>query len=595
MISPAGRLLADTISPDAPAARLTRLFDQFMDEQLRRSPEQVTSLGLDRGDRAAAKSRLDDRSLAARMLDRRDNADRLARLKRIDRAALGGMDAINYDTVAFVLETQAEADRKFDYGAPDGVEGAGFPYAVSQLNGSYRDLPDFLDSRHAIETRADAEAYLSRLAAFAAVLDQECEVVRHDSALGVVPPDFILDKALIQMRALRDQGPEKSVLVRSLVRRCQEKAIPGDWSAKAAAIYGGRIQPALDRQIALVQTLRAKANADAGAWKLPDGPDYYTQSLKTWTTSTRNPDEIHKTGLDLVQDLTGRIDTVMKANGLTQDTVGRRLRAMFDDPKYRYPNTDEGKTQLIADLNKKVQEVRGRLPRYFRTLPKTGLEIRRVPQYIEAGATMGYYIRPAVDGSRPGAYYINLRDTAEAPRWTLPTLTYHEGIPGHHLQISLQMEADLPLIRKVGFFSAYSEGWALYSEQLADEMGFYESDPWGRIGYLRAALFRAVRLVVDTGIHAKRWSRDQAVRYFVDTLGDPEATAVTEVERYCVWPGQACTYMLGKLAWLRLRQKAEAQLGPRFDIRAFHDAGLLTGPVPLTVLETIVDGYIRSA
>jgi uncharacterized protein (DUF885 family) len=242
----------------------------------------------------------------------------------------------------------------------------------------------------------------------------------------------------------------------------------------------------------------------------------------------------------------------------------------------------------------KVQTVRAKLPQYFRTLPKADLIIKRIPKYTEAGQPGGYYQPGSLDGKRPGTYYINLRDTAEVPSWTLPTLTYHEGIPGHHLQLSIQQETDLPMIRKLSFFSAYIEGWALYSEQLADEMGMYDNDPFGRIGYLHDAMFRGVRLVVDTGMHAMRWSREQAIKYYVDTLGDQEASAATEVERYCVWPGQACAYMLGKLTILRLREKAKTALGPRFDIRDYNDAVLVGGAVPLTVLEQVVDRYIAA-
>ena len=267
---------------------------------------------------------------------------------------------------------------------------------------------------------------------------------------------------------------------------------------------------------------------------------------------------------------------------------------MYDDPKFRYPNTDAGKEKLIADLNKKVQAIRAKLPEYFATLPKANVIITRVPKYIEAGAPGGYYQNPSLDGKRPGRYYINLRDTAEVPSWTLPTLTFHESIPGHHLQGSIQQEADLPLIRKLTGFTAYVEGWALYAEQLAVEIGMYKDDPFGHIGQLHDAMFRGVRLVVDSGMHAMKWSREQAIKYFTDTIGDPEASATTEVERYCVWPGQACSYMVGKLTFLRLREKAKKALGSRFDLREFHDAVLLCGAVPLTVLETVVDEYIAS-
>jgi uncharacterized protein (DUF885 family) len=596
-LPPMARAAGDpTAAPDSGAdtARLHALLDRFMDERLARSPEEVTSLGLDHGARAAAKSRLDDRSLAARARDRRENADRLARLRHIDRKPFQGMDRVNYDTVAYVMATEAEADRRFEYGAPGGLSGAGMPYALSQLNGAYRDIPNFLDTQHTIATKADADAYIARLEEFAAVLDQEVEVARHDAGAGIVAPDFILDKTLVQMRKLRGQGPDTSILVQSLVRRTQGK-VPGDWGGPASSLYAGKIQPAFDRQIAAIEAMRTTANHDAGVWKLPDGGAYYAQSLKTWATVSMSPEEVHKTGLDLVGLLGGRIDQIMQVNGLTRGTVGERLRGLYDDPQFRYPNNDADKERLVADLNKRVQDMQGRLPKYFSDLPKAGLEIRRVPAYTEAGAPGGYYQRPPIDGSRPGIYFINLRDTAEVPRWTLPTLTYHEGIPGHHLQIGLQQEADLPLIRKASFFSAYGEGWALYAEQLADEMGIYDGDPWGRIGFLHGALFRAVRLVVDSGLHRLRWTREDAIRYFVDHLGDQDATATTEVERYCVWPGQACTYMLGKLTWLKLRDRAKKRLGRHFDLRAFHQAGLRPGATPLPVLETAVDAFIGSA
>lgn len=572
------------------AGVMYKMFDTFMDEALTRSPEGTTGLGLDTGKRAYEKSKLDDRSLASIASDKARNADQLKRLKTIDRKSLTGMDAVNYDVVMYGLVTQDAANRAFDYG----TGGAGTPYVISQLTGAYQQIPDFLDSQHGIDTKEDADAYLSRLEAFATAMDQEADVSRHDKGLGVSPPDFALDKALEQLTKLRGTAADKSVLAQSVARRTAEKKIAGDYGAQAAKIVTGKIYPALDRQIALVKDLRAKATHDAGVWKLPKGEEYYADSVTSWTTTTMNPEEIHKTGLDLVASLSAQTDALMKAQGLTQGTVGERFRAMFSDPKYRYPNTDEGKDKLIADLNVKVATVQAKLPGYFGTLPKARLEIRRVPKYTEAGSAAGYYQQGSLDGKRPGAYYINLRDTAEVPSWTLPTLTYHEGIPGHHLQLSLQQEADLPLIRKVSFFSAYIEGWALYAEQLAGEMGMYENDPFGKIGYLHDATLRSVRLVIDSGLHAMKWSREQSIKYYVDNLGDPDSAATTEVERYCVWPGQACGYMLGKLTWLKLREKAKTELGAKYDIRQFHDAGLLSAAMPLTVLESVIGNYIAA-
>ena len=573
--------------PTGEGARLNAVFDGIMQEQLDRSPEFATSLGLDTGARAPQKAMLDPSSVATWEADKARTAAQLARLKSLDRAALSPQDRVNYDSVVYVTALSDQAGREFPY--------IGGPYVVSQLTGAYQSVPDFLDTQHSIETRQDAQDYLSRLSAFASVMDQEDGQVRHDVALGVVPPDFILDKALVQMAALRDDAPAKSNLVQSLVRRTHEKAIPGDWEARATAIYTGQVQPALDRQIALMRQTRARAVHDAGVERLPEGEAFYALSLRQATTSDMAPGDIHRTGLELVASHQAELDTLMKTQGLTQGTVGERLRALYNDPEYRYPNTDDGKVKLIADLNAKVAQVQAKLPQWFGTLPKARLDIRRVPKATEAGAPGGYYQSGDLAGTRPGAYYINLRDTAEVPSWTLPTLTFHEGIPGHHLQGSLALEAGLPLIRKTQFFSGYGEGWALYSEQLAVEMGMYDRDPLGHIGQLHDSMFRAVRLVVDTGLHSQGWSREKAIRYYVETLGDQDASAVTEVERYCVWPGQACSYMLGKLDWLRQRERARKALGARFDIRRFHDAGLLSGAMPLTVLDDRIGEYIRTA
>jgi uncharacterized protein (DUF885 family) len=569
---------------------LNKLFDSFMDADLDRSPIEVTSLGLDTGKRAWEKAKLDDASLAALAGDKKRNTQQLNALKALDRNSLSGMDQINYDVVMFGLQSQEVANQRYDYGPG----GAGAPYVISQLTGSYDQIPDFLDNQHQIATKADADDYLSRLAAFGTLLDQEVEVVRHDMALGCIPPDFALAKTLDQMQKLRATPAANAVMTTSVAKRAKEKGIPGDYAGQAEKIVTEKVYPALDRQIALVKDMQAHATHDAGVWKLKDGGEYYTDSILSWTTSTLKPAEIHQMGLDVVKTVSARIDDIMKQHGMTKGTVGERLRAMYDDPKFRYPNTDAGKEKLLADLNVKVQVVRAKLPQYFGVLPKADVVIKRVPKYTEASQPGGYYENASLDGKRPGIYHINLRDTAEVPSWTLPTLTYHESIPGHHLQLSIQQEATLPLIRKVSFFSAYIEGWALYAEQLADEMGMYDNDPFGRIGYLHDAMFRGVRLVVDTGIHSMRWSREQAIKYFTDTLGDPVASATTEVERYCVWPGQACAYMLGKLTILRLRDKAKTALGSKFDIHQFHDAILLCGAVPLTVLETVVDNYIKA-
>lgn len=585
-VSPLYATAAPGSASGAPA--LNALFDQFMQENLDRSPLFATSLGLDAGARAKQRGEVDDNSLEGIAGDKKLRADQLRRLEAFDGNSLSGADRLNYDIVLFGLQNNVDADRRYNFGGG----GAGSPYVISQLTGGYVQFPDFLDSQQPIENKADVDAYMSRLSQVGKLLDNDSGVARHDVALGVIPPDFALDKALKQLNALRKVNAEKSVMAQSVARRAKEKNVAGDFGAQAAKIVSESVYPALDRQIALVKEMRARATRDAGVWKLPNGGQYYADSVLFWTTSTMSPDEIHSTGLQVVADYGARIDAEMKKLGLTGGTVGQRLRKMYEDPKYQYSNTDAGKEQLLSDLNKRVQIIRAKLPQYFGTLPKADLVIKRIPKTTEAGATGGYYNNGSLDGKRPGMYYINLRNTAEVPKWTLGTLTYHEGIPGHHLQLSIQQETNLPLIRKVSFFSAYIEGWALYSEQLADEMGMYADDPLGRIGYMHDAMLRGARLVADSGLHAMKWSRERAVKYYTDTLGDPEATAITEVERYCVWPGQACGYMLGKLEILRLREKAKTVLGPKFDIREFHDAVLLGGAVPLAILDKVVDNYI---
>lgn len=579
-------------APTGEAAKMYAFFDGVMERTFRRSPELATSLGLDKGELAWTKSELSDFSLTALAENKSNTARDLKSLRAVDRKQLSGMDAINYDTVDFVLSVQDEANRKFEYGG----QGVGVPYVLSQLSGSYQSMPDFLDAQHVIETKADADAYMARMEAFGRRMDQEAEVVRHDVALGVTPPDFAIDKALTQLKSFLAYEPDKAPLVVSVTRRTKDKNIGGDWSKAAQGLYVDKVRPAMQRQAELLESLRAKAVHDAGVWRLPDGEEYYRLSLRNYTTSNISPEEVHQTGLDLVRSLGAEADVLMKKAGYSRGTVGQRYRQMVEDPKQIYPNTDQGKEELLAKLNEQVKVISAKLPQWFGQLPKAPLEIRRTPPAIEAGAPGGYYNSPTLDGSRPGIYWINLRNTAEVPAWTLPTLTYHEGLPGHHLQLALNNEAgDLPLIRKVIGFSGYSEGWALYAEQLAVEMGMYDNDVLGHIGMLHDAMFRAVRLVVDSGMHHKRWSREQALKYYIDNIGDAEPAAITEIERYCVWPGQASSYMVGKITWMNGRERAKKALGRKFDIRKFHDAGLLSGGTPLTVLDQVIDNYIASA
>jgi len=571
-----------------PTAQLQAAFDDFFADLLKESPETTTALGLDKGPHAAAKSKLSANAPADVARRRKTNAAQLARLKAIDRKTLTGMAAVNYDAVFYSLDMTDRFNRGFDYG----VEGGGSPYVLSQITGAWQNVPDFLDSQHTIETKADCDAYIARLGEFARQIDEDTAQAKHDVGKGVIPPDFCIEGALGGMKTLHAPA-DKSTLVSSVADRAKAKGIAGDWARRASAVHEQKVLPALDRQMAFLEGLKDKATHEAGLWKLPDGEAYYALCLQGQTTTTMTPAEVHKIGLDVTAELQARADVLFKKIGMSQGSVAERYGALFKDPKYLYPNTDAGKAKEVADLNALVQGMQKRLPQYFGTLPKAGLEIRRIPPATEQGAST-HYTSGSLDGTRPGIYWLNLRDTGEAPFWDMPTTTFHEGIPGHHLQISLQQEADLPMIRKAGGFGAYAEGWALYSEQLAQEMGVYTDQPAWELGYIHDALLRSGRLVTDTGLHALRWSREKASQTLASIDGDPLPLAQQEIERYCVTAGQACSYMVGKITILRLREAAKAALGPRFDIRQFHDAVLLSGSMPLTVLEHRVDDYIAA-
>jgi uncharacterized protein (DUF885 family) len=328
-------------------------------------------------------------------------------------------------------------------------------------------------------------------------------------------------------------------------------------------------------------------------WRLPDGEAYYQHAIQLQTSTRLSADEIHRMGNEQVAALTADMDRLLREQGLRSGTVAQRMAALSEDARFTYPNSEAGRAQLLADLEAKVHAVQARLPVFFDRLPKARLEIRRVPPAIEAGAPRGYYQPGMPDGSVPGAFYVNARNTADWKRWNLPTFAFHEGVPGHHLQGSLAMEAQgVATLRKALWFAGYGEGWALYAEQLADEMGAYDDDPFGRLGYLQSMLFRAVRLVVDTGVHALRWSFEQAVRTMEDTVGEPRDRMTAEVARYCVAPGQALSYKVGHTRWNDLRESARRQLGSAFELRRFHAIGLACGALPLDVLDGVVANWI---
>ena len=573
------------------AAKARQLYDQIFERMLQASPETATSLGLDTGARAALKYRLGDSSPAGKLGPYQPMIDALPQLAALDRNALGADEVARVDTVRWIAERIRDAGT-FDFGRIGGYAYP-VPYVLSQLTGSYQSVPDFLDSQHRIETRDDAEAYLSRLTQFARNVELESEQALADSRRGVVPPSFIIDKALKQTRNLREEHGATAGLVESLARRTREKGVTGDWGSRASAIVDGPLAAALDRQIATLTELLNRPGAP-GASNLPNGENYYRVCLRFHTSTGLSPQEAHAVGLQQVAELTAEADPLLRNEGITEGGIGARLSAMSKLERYLYPNTDQGRAQLMADLTRQMDAVKARMPEFFATIPRSPMEVKRVPPAIELGAPRGYAQGPSLDGSRPGAYYINLVDTRIWPKWSLPTLTYHESIPGHLWQGSIVLENErIPLLHRNIGIPAYSEGWALYSEQLAGEIGMYRDFPQGRIGLLQSFLYRASRIVVDTGMHAMGWSRDRAIRYFAENVGLDPIAAESEIDRYLVWPGQACSYKIGHTEIVRLREKARASLGPRFDLKSFHDAVILGGDMPLEILGTVVDEWVR--
>jgi uncharacterized protein (DUF885 family) len=578
-------------TPSDADAALNRLFDQFMQEGFQARPESATQLGVDKGALASLKSRLSDESAAGRAAQKALTASQLQRMRAFDRASLSPAGKVNYDTILYTRDSAAGI-QAFDFG---GASYGPSPYVISQLTGAYQSVPDFLDTKHKIEVAADADAYLARLQAFAVELDDNTQQLHHDAGLGVTPPDFILDTTLAQMTEGRKPADQATVVV-SLTRRAAAKGLGDRYGQDATRIYNEKVAPALDRQIAAVRKLRETATHTAGVGsRFKQGDAFYRAALRSTTTTSMTPDEVHQLGLDQGKAIQARLEPLLAKQGLTQGTVGERIHALYNDKSQYFANTDAGKAELIAYCNSQLNAIRPRLPRVFKRLPPYQFEVRAVPAALDAGAPLAYSQGPAIDGSRPGLVYFNLHDTAEWPKWNIPTTVFHEGLPGHQLEGGLALsDKSLPLIRKTTGFSGYAEGWALYAEQLADELGMYDDDPLGRIGYLKGQLFRCGRCVVDTGIHHMGWSKEKAIAYLTGLDGDAVGSTTREVERYCATPAQACSYKIGHTRWITLRAQAQAQLGPKYDIKDFHEAGLGCGRVPLDVLSSVIGRYIAA-
>lgn len=578
---------------DAPAMRA---LDDIAEAMLRDYPEAASYLGIDTGARAELKAQLTDKSAAAERRRATEAAARLRRLDAIDRAALSPETALHVETAAAAHRLALEGWRRMPVGEVallnSNVSYRSTPYVVSQGTGAFAEVPSLLDEKHIVATRADAEAYLQRLRAYARALDGETARIEADAAAGVVLPGFLNDITVRQQRRVAEQPPEAWDIATGLDCKARAAGLGPEWGERAVRLVTAEVRPALLRQIVALTALRPRSSETPGMWALPNGADMYAWLVEAGTTTKSTPEEIHAAGLRQCRELEAALDPLLRAQGLTQGTAGARLTELGKRPDLLFANTDAGRAELLRYLEQVVARIRPLMPRAFGKLVPGNLVIQRVPPAIENGAPNGYAGPGSKDGKLPGIYYINLRDTGIWPRYSLPTLTAHEGIPGHIWQGEYTF--DLPLIRTLLASNAYSEGWALYAEQLIDELGFYADDPLGRIGYLQSMLFRAARLVADTGLHGKRWTMPEAMRFFTGTTGITESQARSELNRYCAWPGQALGYKTGHNEINRLRDQARTALGARYDLRAFDDLVVTTGNVPLDVLGRQVERWVAA-
>jgi uncharacterized protein (DUF885 family) len=565
------------------------LLNSTADHLLSRYPEGATGLGVDTGTRAALRAQLQDRSTAGQSRIANVLRDDLTKAKAFDTRGLDFQMRTNFDVVRSAYEISLEG-----FSQPYGDVAVGgwrnTPYVVIQNVGAWLDVPQLLNNDQPLETKEDAEAYLSRLAQFPKVLDGELERLQAARGRGLVPPAFLIDKTLPPLTMAANAARSGGAMVDTIAQKAKAKGLSGDWEARARDIVEKQVAPALERQIAELRAERSKSTDDAGMWARPGGEDYYRWALKAGTTTTRSPEDIHQMGVTQLKQLQAQMDSILKQIGYSQGSVGERMKALSEDPKYKFSDGDRGRAEIMAFIQDRLKWINAQLPRAFNTLVHPNMEVKRMAPEAEPGAPTAYGGAGSIDGKIPGRFWINLRSTDLHRKYALADLTFHESIPGHIWQGEYTHKE--PLIRQLLAFNAYSEGWALYAEQLGDELGAYDGNPAGKLGYLQSISFRAVRLIVDTGLHAMKWTRQQAVDYFVNVNGSNPLEVGNEVDRYCAWPGQACGYKIGHTTIDQLRDKARVALGAKYDLRGYDDAVVLGGNVPMDVLTKNVDDYI---
>lgn len=572
---------APDLSPD-------EMLDKVAYNLLAHEPERATGLGVDTGDYASLRSQLTDKSPDGQAAYAAQLEADLEDIRAYPRDGMTADQLTGFDVVESAYSTALEG-----FALPYGDVAVGSwrntPYVVIQNVGSYIDMPRFMDFSHPMNEPSDVDAYAARIESFPEQLDGELARIQQARSHGLIPPDFLLDKAITQMEQAVASAETTYLgpLVRSEVETAQTQIEP------VRGLVTDGVIPALQRQLDELNSMRTQAGSDAGMWAQPDGDEWYAWSLKASTTTDMTPDQIHEQGLAELDDLHGRMDPILKEIGYAQGSVGERMQALSEDPRYKFAPGDPGREEIFAFIDERIDWIKAQMPRAFNTLVDPNMEVRRIPVGEELGAPGAYGGAGSKDGTIPGRFWINLRTTDLHRKYDLPDLTFHESIPGHVWEGEYSNR--LPLIRSILAFGAFSEGWALYGEQLADELGAYDEFKVGRLGYLQSLAFRACRLVVDTGLHAKRWTREEARRFFVERNGSKEEEVASEVDRYCSWAGQACSYKIGHSEIVRQRSRAQTTLGDAYDFKAFNDAVILGGNAPLDVLAKNVDRFIEGA
>jgi uncharacterized protein (DUF885 family) len=533
-------------------------------------------------------ARLDDESPERKREAFQEMKDNLAMLDRYDRNDLGREAQLSYDTLHYYLSNQIEGER---------FQLHEFP--VNQVYGLQSALPEFMADVHRVTTRGEAQDYIARLQKFPRKFAQVIEGLRAQQAARILPPQFLVEKVLLQMHGFAARPARENMLYTSF--KAKLDAIPladMDEQTRAQLLQGvadaiqHSVYPAYAELIRYFVALQGRVHANDGAWALPNGDEYYAWCVRYHTSTNLTPQRVHDLGLADVERITGVMDKLLRQLGMARGSVGERMQQLVRDPQYRYPDTPQGRDAMLAQYRAIMQEADDKLGTAFSMHPKAAIEVRPAPDNSAAGAPSAYYSPAALDGTRPGVFYANMHAMSEIPKFGMRSTVFHETMPGHHLQMSIAQELQgVPFFRRVISFSSYQEGWALYAERLAAEMGL-TPEPLDQLGRLRDEMLRAVRLVVDTGIHYKRWTREEAIEYMMDNTGMGEQEAGAEVERYIVEPGQALAYKVGMLSILGLREKARAELGDRFDLKQFHNEILSHGALPMTVLERVVDDWI---